>query len=203
MRDRAAYVVRNLVVTTKLAETFALDEIVKLRFGGSTPRRLAKQWVGVRVEPNSRYVAFYPNGNVLVAGCVSLEESRSVLRGVERVLADFMKEPVSSRDIIIQNIVATSDLGRTIGLEEIAGSLQPMDVEFEPEQFPAVILRIPRPSAVVLLFSSGKFVVTGTREFEDLDQVVSHVRNLLGVKEVRAAFPDFADRNLDSATIPL
>jgi len=38
------------------------------------------------------------------------------------------------------------------------------NVEYEPEQFPGLVLRLDRPKVVVLLFGSGKLVVTGGKE---------------------------------------
>ena len=39
---------------------------------------------------------------------------------------------------------------------------------YDPEQFPAAIVRLKNPRAVVLVFSSGKLVVTGVRDSRHL-----------------------------------
>ena len=54
-------------------------------------------------------------------------------------------------------------------------------VEFEPEQFPAIIYRVHVPKVVILVFSSGKLVVTGGRSDAD---VIAAIRDLEG--ELRA-----------------
>jgi len=41
--------------------------------------------------------------------------------------------------------------------------------EYEPEQFPGLIYRLDEPSAVCLIFSSGKCVITGTKSVDDSD----------------------------------
>jgi transcription initiation factor TFIID TATA-box-binding protein len=39
--------------------------------------------------------------------------------------------------------------------------------EYEPEQFPGLIYRLDEPSAVCLVFSSGKCVITGCKSVDD------------------------------------
>ncbi|CDK38025.1 TATA-box-binding protein [Halorubrum sp. AJ67] len=37
-------------------------------------------------------------------------------------------------------------------------------VEYEPEQFPGLVYRLSEPDVVILLFSSGKVVITGATD---------------------------------------
>jgi len=82
----------------------------------------------------------------------------------------------------VQNIVASADLHSTLNLNAIAGGLGLENIEYEPEQFPGLVYRISDPKVVVLLFGSGKLVVTGGRKPEDaanaVDQIVEELKNL-------------------------
>ncbi len=78
-------------------------------------------------------------------------------------------------EIVVQNIVATSDLGAQIDLNAIAISLGGGKVEYEPEQFPGLVYRIEEPKVVVLLFGSGKLVCTGARKPSDVEQAVEKI----------------------------
>jgi len=40
-------------------------------------------------------------------------------------------------------------------------------VEYEPEQFPGLVYRMDDPDVVILLFGSGKIVITGGKKPED------------------------------------
>ena len=40
---------------------------------------------------------------------------------------------------------------------------------YEPEQFPALILRNASPKVTYLVFSSGKIVIVGNKSIEDLE----------------------------------
>ena len=42
------------------------------------------------------------------------------------------------------------------------------NVEYEPEQFPGLVYRIKDPRIVVLIFSSGKIVLTGDKNLKDI-----------------------------------
>jgi transcription initiation factor TFIID TATA-box-binding protein len=67
-------------------------------------------------------------------------------------------------------------------LNAIAIGLGLENIEYEPEQFPGLVYRISDPKVVVLLFGSGKLVVTGGRKPEDaanaVDQIVEELKNL-------------------------
>jgi len=47
-------------------------------------------------------------------------------------------------EITIQNIVASADLGRVLNLNAIAIGLGLENIEYEPEQFPALYIVFPR-----------------------------------------------------------
>ncbi|MGB9127897.1 MAG: TATA-box-binding protein, partial [Methanoregula sp.] len=40
------------------------------------------------------------------------------------------------------------------------------NIEYEPEQFPGLVYRIKDPKIVVLIFSSGKLILTGGKNLE-------------------------------------
>jgi len=65
-------------------------------------------------------------------------------------------------EIEVQNIVACGDLGFRVNLDVLAMECE--DVEYEPEQFPAVIMRLSDPDVSVSIFSTGKVNITGARD---------------------------------------
>ncbi|MCK5290238.1 MAG: TATA-box-binding protein, partial [Candidatus Aenigmarchaeota archaeon] len=68
------------------------------------------------------------------------------------------------------NIVASSDLGSPIELNNIIFNLD--NCEYEPEQFPGVVHRIETPKTVFLIFSSGKIVITGAKSVKHLEDAI-------------------------------
>ena len=77
----------------------------------------------------------------------------------------------------IQNIVATTSLGKDIPLTKLAKTIP--STEYNPEQFPGLVLRVKQPKSAVLVFSSGNLVCTGTKSIAQVKQVIAQVIKIL------------------------
>jgi transcription initiation factor TFIID TATA-box-binding protein len=71
----------------------------------------------------------------------------------------------------VRNIVTTSSLGESLNLNALAIGLGLEQIEYEPEQFPGLVYRPPGSDAVVLIFGSGKLVITGVTSVDSGNQV--------------------------------
>ena len=78
-----------------------------------------------------------------------------------------------SRDIKIVNIVVSSSLGHDIPLEKMAATLS--NTEYNPEQFPGLVIRIKEPKTSALIFSSGKIVCTGARTIDKVQESIKKI----------------------------
>jgi transcription initiation factor TFIID TATA-box-binding protein len=65
-------------------------------------------------------------------------------------------------------MVCSYDLGKYINLNKVVITLNVENIEYEPEQFPGLVYRIKDPKIVVLIFSSGKIILTGGKNLEDI-----------------------------------
>ena len=68
--------------------------------------------------------------------------------------------------IKIENIVATVTLDQALDLSAIARSVP--NIEYDPEEFPGLIMRLESPRLTALVFNSGKMVVTGAKSTQML-----------------------------------
>jgi len=75
--------------------------------------------------------------------------------------------------IKIENVVASTSLNVPIKLEKLVSNLD--NVEYEPEQFPGLVLRLKDPKAAALIFSSGKVVCTGAKSPKDSKIVIAKI----------------------------
>ncbi len=50
---------------------------------------------------------------------------------------------------------------------------------YEPEQFPGLIYRMDKPRVVLLIFSSGKMVITGAKREEEVAEAVNTIYEIL------------------------
>ncbi len=78
-------------------------------------------------------------------------------------------------DYKIENVVGTVvvEITEKVDLNQIARKLP--DVEYNPERFPGLVMRIEKPRATILIFSTGKMVVTGLRKASESGKVVQKV----------------------------
>ncbi len=111
----------------------------------------------------------------MCTGAKSLEHVKTAIDLVTKQIAAAGVPVNKDPEIVVQNIVATSDLGAPIDLNAIAISLGGGKVEYEPEQFPGLVYRIDEPKVVVLLFGSGKLVCTGARRPSDVEKAVEKI----------------------------
>jgi len=73
----------------------------------------------------------------------------------------------------VQNIVATTSLGKPVSLTKLARTQG--NTEYNPEQFPGLVLRVKNPKSAVLVFSSGNLVCTGTKSIDQVKKVIDSV----------------------------
>ncbi len=77
------------------------------------------------------------------------------------------------RDIKIQNIVVSASLEKDIPLIKLAEALP--NTEYNPEQFPGLVMRIKEPKTSALIFSSGKIVCTGAKSIAKVKESIKKI----------------------------
>ena len=91
---------------------------------------------------------------------------------------------MNSNDLTISNVVGGGDLKREIDLSKIYEDIEISNVEYEPEQFPGLILRFQNPKATVMLFTSGKYNIAGSKSYSDArdaaEKFISIIESILG-----------------------
>ncbi|MEL9929355.1 MAG: TATA-box-binding protein [Sulfolobales archaeon] len=119
----------------------------------------------------------FKSGKMVVTGA---KRTQDLIRAVKKILKSFVKGGITIIEkpkIQIQNIVASANLGVEVILEKAAYMLK--NSMYEPEQFPGLIFRMQEPRVVLLIFSSGKMVITGAKSEEEVSEVVNKVYNIL------------------------
>ena len=133
-----------------------------------------------RIKNPRTAILLFRTGKMVCTGAKSEKLARKAVKLVVTQLREnkirIKKEP----SIIIQNIVASVNLGGKINFE-IAARIIPRSM-YEPEQFPGIICRIIDPKLVILLFVSGKLVVAGAKIESDVYRAVNNFHSLLEEK---------------------
>ena len=96
----------------------------------------------------------------------------------------------------IENVVATVvvEITEKIDLIQIARKLA--DVEYNPERFPGLVMRIQKPRATFLIFSTGKMVVTGLRQATDAKNAVKQAVKNIQNTGVKISNPEITIQNI-------
>lgn len=118
---------------------------------------------------------------VLIYGSTSFEEAKQQVM----TIVDRVKEVGHSAELIIEpeitNIAVNGDLGVPLQLEKIREIFKQRDleVEYEPEQFPAAIVKLEQPEVTFLLFSTGRFAIQGLRSLDEIEPAISRIQSIL------------------------
>ena len=137
-----------------------------------------------RLKSPKTATLIFSSGKMVCTGGKSEEQSRKAVQEVVRRLKNGGIPIKNEAVIVIQNMVASANLGGRIHLEEAARQL-PKSM-YEPEQFPGLIHRMPDPKTVILLFSSGKLVCTGAKKEGEVYRAVNNLHVMLEEKGLMA-----------------
>ncbi len=99
-------------------------------------------------------------------------------------------------DYKIENVVGTVvvEITEKIDLNIIARKYE--DVEYNPERFPGLVMRITEPKATFLIFSTGKMVVTGLRRADEAGPGVKKVVKKIKKAGIEVSNPKITIQNI-------
>lgn len=154
-------VLQNVVSTFSMGCCVNLKEIVqKARNAEYNPRRFSAVILRLR-EPKTTALIF-SSGKGVCTGAKDETESKLAARKFARMVQKFGYE-ATFKNFRIQNLVASVDVGFTIFLEQMKAAERHFNIYYEPEIFPGMLLKVLRPKVTVLIFVSGKVVITGAK----------------------------------------
>lgn len=116
-------------------------------------------------EPRTTALIF-ASGKMVVTGAKKAETSKLAAMKYKEIISR-IGFPVEFNDFKIQNITATIDVGFPIRLEGFIYA-HSSHATYEPELFPGLVYRMLEPKVVLLIFVSGKVVITGARTTENI-----------------------------------
>ena len=139
------------------------------------PKRFAAVIMRIR-EPKTTALIF-ASGKMVVTGAKSEQDSKLASRKYARIIQKIGFDS-KFKDFKIQNIVASCDVKFPIRLEGLAFAHGAFS-SYEPELFPGLIYRMVKPKIVLLIFVSGKVVLTGAKKREEIYQSFENIYPVL------------------------
>ena len=170
--------IQNVVATTEIDQELDLEALAQDLHGVNYDPS-AHPGIIYRIEDPKATALIFRSGTIVCTGAKSISGIQEAAHLVLATLRDLDIVVPEDPEIVVQNIVSTADLGSQLNLNAIAVGLGLENIEYEPEQFPGLVYRMDEPDVVVLLFGSGKLVITGGRTADEADDAVTTVRTRL------------------------
>jgi transcription initiation factor TFIID TATA-box-binding protein len=159
--------IENIVASGVVAESIDLAEfsektenceLNKKRFPGAV----------YRIPDPKIACLIFSSGKIVLTG---IRNQQALAKGLAIVIESLKKVGVVTLKeprVVITNMVCSYNLGKYININKLSVTLNLENIEYEPEQFPGLVYRIKDPRIVVLIFSSGKIILTGGKTLEDV-----------------------------------
>lgn len=167
----------NIVVSTSLEHDIPLEKMASTL---SNTEYNPEQFPGlvIRIKDPKTSALIFSSGKVVCTGAQNMENVRKSIKKIIESLRKINIKITIEPEIKIQNIVASGNVGMDLNLNVLAMKLE--NTEYEPEQFPGLVYKLPQAKATFLLFSNGKVVCTGTKSEEEvhkaLDQLIENLK---------------------------
>ncbi|NIM46991.1 MAG: TATA-box-binding protein [Candidatus Aenigmarchaeota archaeon] len=162
--------IENVVASASLGVPVKLEKLVANLDGIEYE---PEQFPGLvmRLKDPKAAALIFSSGKIVCTGAKSPKDAKLVIaKIVKRMNRLGMKIPKNYK-VQLENIVASAKLDRELNLNNIAFTLE--NTEYEPEQFPGLVMRIDDPRVTFLLFGSGKIICTGGRSIQDVKRAVA------------------------------
>ncbi|KAG9509448.1 TATA-box-binding protein, partial [Fragariocoptes setiger] len=167
---------QNIVSTVNLGCKLDLKKIaLHARNAEYNPKRFAAVIMRIR-EPRTTALIF-SSGKMVCTGAKSEEQSRLGARKYARIVQKLGFD-AKFLDFKIQNMVGSCDVKFPIRLEGLVLTHSQFS-SYEPELFPGLIYRMVKPRIVLLIFVSGKVVLTGAKVRSEIYEAFENIYPIL------------------------
>jgi transcription initiation factor TFIID TATA-box-binding protein len=171
----------NIVVSASLGHDIPLEKMAATL---SNTEYNPEQFPGlvIRIKEPKTSALIFSSGKIVCTGARTManvhESIRKIIKSLEKINVKIKEFP----EVKIQNIVASGSVGMDLNLNILAMKLE--NTEYEPEQFPGLVYKLPEQKATFLLFSNGKVVCTGTKSEEEVNRALDKlIENLKKIKQ--------------------
>lgn len=171
----------NIVVSASLGHDIPLEKMAATL---PNTEYNPEQFPGlvIRIKEPKTSALIFSSGKIVCTGARTManvhESIRKIIKSLEKINVKIKDFP----EVNIQNIVAAGSVGMDLNLNVLAMKLD--NTEYEPEQFPGLVYKLPEQKATFLLFSNGKIVCTGTKSEDEVHAALDKlIQNLKAVKQ--------------------
>lgn len=153
-----------------------LDEFNLLCYNTEQSRSKFRHLIIKLKHPNAT-ILLYRNGKFILTGIKDYKEiDKAVDKFYEKLLNNGVFFIARSWDLV--NITVTGTEQMFISLFQFKKN-NPKSVDYEPEIFPACVYTFPGTKTKALIFKSGKYIITGIKNFNDINSLNTQFINVI------------------------
>jgi len=114
-----------------------------------------------RIKKPKLAMLIFSSGKVICTGARSKDDIKVAVKKLIDKLKEGGTIVTGEPKVEVQNIVASASLGFEVNLDMLAMECE--NTEYEPEQFPGLVFSLAEPKTVMLVFKSGRMIITGAK----------------------------------------
>jgi len=164
----------NIVATADLRQQVELTEIAKIRYTIYDQEIYGGRVAYLKTPAMHGKTTIFPSGKLISVGTNTREQAQHDLQETVDTLSQANLIKPMSVTANVRNIVALLTLPNPIPLERLEGP----NLIYEPEQFPAAVVKSNEPKATYLIFNSGKIIISGVKTEEELEKAAEAVTRI-------------------------
>jgi len=170
--------IENMVSAITLNQKIDVKSFAAKVSGGDVEYN-ADNFPGVvfRIREPKLALLIFSSGKVICTGARNKDDINIALEKLRKKLNEAGIRLRGTPKVEVQNIVASSDLELKVNLDVLATEC--MNTEYEPEQFPGLVFRLDEPKTVMLIFRSGKIIITGAKNTSDIKKAAEKTKEMV------------------------
>jgi len=167
--------VENMVACITLDTDLNLKRIAKEVPGVENP----KSFPGLIYRLKELKVAFliFRTGKLICSGSRTRSNIDNALEILLKKLRKAGVRLKSKAKVEVVNMVSSASMDFKVNLDTIA--LESWNVEYEPEQFPGLVYRLDDLNTVMLIFRSGKIIITGATSKKQAEEAAEKTKEMV------------------------
>jgi len=170
--------IENIVCFIKPTESFDICNLSN-KIPGANYNPAEFEGLSIRYSNPKTAAIVISNGKIVCTGAKNINDAKKTFN---KTIDKLNKTGLSIKKdfgIEIENVVASLNLYKNLHLSSIANGLILKNVTYEPKEFPGLIYKRKHSDAVMILFSSGKIVCTGTKSIDEATNEINVMKENL------------------------
>lgn len=138
--------------------------------------------LSLKINDPKTTLLFFASGKIVCTGATSEEQSYKAATFIIDKLRDY-GYGAWIKEFRVQNIVANVDVQFHIQLGPLFNDHNTI-CSYEPELFPGLVYRMKEPKVSIIVFTTGKVNIIGSKNKEELDEAFNKIYSILSKYKV-------------------